>query len=70
MAEKLVIRPERCKSCGLCIAACPRKALYFGNDSNRAGYKYIMVDEEKCSKCGSCYTACPDYVFTIEEVSC
>jgi len=69
MTEELVIYPERCKSCGLCIVACPRKALSIGTNSNRAGYKYVAVDLEKCAKCGICYTACPDYVFAIKEVN-
>ncbi len=68
MKEKLIISPDRCKACGLCVAACPRQALALGQMSNAAGYKYVTVDHEKCVRCGICYTACPDYVLTIQEV--
>ena len=58
---------ERCKSCGLCIAGCPKKAIEMTNELNPAGYKHIRVDREKCVGCGACYTVCPDGVFTITE---
>ena len=65
---ELKIQTERCKSCGLCVIACPRKALTIGDISNSAGYKCVTVDRGKCVICGICYTACPDYVFTIDEI--
>ncbi len=68
MKEKLIIHPQRCKGCQLCVVACAKGALKIGDDSNDAGYKYVTVDEEKCVKCAMCTSACPDYVFTIEEV--
>lgn len=69
MKEFLSIRSDRCKSCGLCIAACPREALSVGGEFNAGGYRYVTVDTEKCVLCSTCYIACPDYVFEIKEVS-
>ncbi|MCI8474026.1 MAG: 4Fe-4S binding protein [Oscillospiraceae bacterium] len=65
---ELKLQTERCKSCGLCVTACPQGALSIGSSSNSAGYKCVALDKKKCITCGICYTACPDYVFTIEEV--
>ena len=58
---------ERCKSCGLCIADCPKEAIEMTSELNAAGYKHIRVDREKCVGCGACYTVCPDGVFTVTE---
>ena len=69
MSEKLFIASDRCKSCGLCVVACPKDALSIRSESNSSGYKYIQVDEEKCVACAICAIACPDYVFTVKEVS-
>ena len=67
MSEKLFIRPERCKACGLCIKACPKGALALGKEANNAGYKYVAVDAEKCVACAICTIACPDYVLEVKE---
>ena len=58
---------ERCKSCALCIAYCPKQALEMTEEINSRGYKHIRVLEERCVGCGTCYTVCPDGVFNITE---
>lgn len=67
-ALELKIQEDRCKSCRLCVTACPQGALFIGDTSNCGGYKSVAVEKDKCIACGICYTVCPDYVFTIEEV--
>ena len=69
MRESLIVNKARCKSCGLCVKACPRGALAIGDELNKAGYRCVTADMDKCIRCGVCYTVCPDYVFTIEEVT-
>ncbi|MFQ9717658.1 MAG: 4Fe-4S binding protein [Blautia sp.] len=64
--SRLIIDGNRCKSCGYCIAACPREALSFCRQEGRL-YDTVSVDEERCIGCGSCYRVCPDYVFEIVE---
>lgn len=64
---KLHIDRERCKGCGGCILQCPKGALSFSGQLNKAGYDTIQSDEAKCIQCGICYTVCPDIVFTITE---
>lgn len=64
--SKLKIDEERCKSCGYCVASCPRKALSFKRNEGKL-YDTVAVDEGKCIQCGVCYRVCPDYVFEIVE---
>ena len=63
----LFIVNTKCKACGYCVDACPKEALFWGDEVNEKGYKAVAVDLEKCVECGTCYTVCPDTVFTIKE---
>lgn len=67
---KVKIRPERCKSCGLCAVNCPKKAISFSHKANAAGHYPTVIDDTACIACGICYTVCPDGVYHIlgEEV--
>ncbi|MDR1272193.1 MAG: 4Fe-4S binding protein [Clostridiales Family XIII bacterium] len=57
---------ERCKSCGLCIAHCPKGALSLSKMAGKTGYRAVELDAEKCIGCTICYTMCPDVVFEFE----
>lgn len=63
--EKVLTTPERCKQCGLCVAACPKGAISFADEMNSAGYRYTVIDHDKCIACGMCYITCPDFVYEI-----
>ncbi|NPV47945.1 MAG: 4Fe-4S binding protein [Armatimonadetes bacterium] len=66
---KLVIDRDRCKSCGLCVAVCPRRNLRLSESINEAGYHPTeQCEEGKCSGCGLCALMCPDIVFSIYRV--
>lgn len=65
MPKKVEIKRERCKQCKLCWANCPKKAIYYGEDFNGAGYNPAKIDDEKCIGCGICYTMCPDGVYEV-----
>ena len=41
-----------CKSCGLCVAACPVAALSMGEDR-------VEADASRCIGCQTCVLACP-----------
>ena len=64
---KVQFNEERCKSCGLCVEACPRKILAIdGVRLNRKGYSPAhCTDEEKCIGCAMCATMCPDCVIEV-----
>ena len=67
--QRSVIDNEKCKKCGLCMAACPYKAIVKtivpceevcpvgaiakGEDG------LAHIDSEKCISCGKCVSACP-----------
>lgn len=67
--KKVIFDEERCKSCELCIAVCPKKILRISADKmNGKGYRPAEItDNEKCIGCAFCATMCPDAVITIEE---
>jgi len=66
---KLTIRTERCKGCGLCVNACPKKLLTLAQDKiNAKGHHPAEItDQEKCIACAFCATMCPDCVITVER---
>ena len=66
---KVTFDVERCKSCGLCVEACPKGILAIDTDYiNQKGYNPAkVVDEEKCVGCASCALMCPDVVITVER---
>lgn len=56
---KIVIKPEWCKGCGICVAFCPTKALAIDNN------KVTMNEVDKCIQCGVCELRCPDYAIYL-----
>lgn len=60
------IREERCKGCGLCVNACPKKIIAFASYTNSKGYNpATLTDEQACTGCGSCYAFCPDICIEV-----
>jgi Ferredoxin len=65
---KVVIIGERCKSCGFCIAYCPRQVLQLSADINKKGYHPPeVVDASKCVNCHFCEVLCPDFAIYSEQ---
>ena len=63
-----LIETVRCKSCGLCVSACPKKTLCIGSALNSQGYAYVtQVAPEKCVKCNMCRVVCPDVAIGVIE---
>ena len=61
-APQIVLLPERCKECGICIEFCPKKVLQAGEDE-----KPVVADRELCSGCRMCEYRCPDFAIRIEN---
>ena len=51
---------ERCKGCGFCIEACPKKIIKLSGKINEKGYKYPEMTSDECIGCAMCYNVCPD----------
>ena len=65
---KMTVNPNRCKGCGLCINACPKKIIHFSKEINEKGYHFAEVkDQEGCIACKMCYQTCPDVAITVEK---
>ena len=64
---RIVIDAERCKSCELCMSACPQKVIKLADNLNSRGYRpAVLFDpEHKCTGCGLCAVVCPDVCITV-----
>ncbi len=59
-SANVIIHPEQCKGCYLCIEACPRDSLLRCNVLNSRGYYYAKYSGEGCTGCGLCFYSCPE----------
>lgn len=63
---RTLFHEERCKGCGLCIEACPKKILAFASYFNQKGYAPAMcTDQAACIGCAMCALTCPDVVIEV-----
>ena len=56
----VIVKPELCKACGLCIEFCPRKVLHKGKSISGMGYEFTVYCGKGCSGCGTCFYVCPE----------
>ena len=57
---KVIFNEEHCKSCGLCIEACP-KGIIVKSEEKPA--------PSKCMACGICVKVCPQEILEVVEVA-
>lgn len=66
---KITVDFERCKGCGLCATACPKKIVAMQQEKrNRKGFfTAACIDDNSCIGCAMCATMCPDCAITVEK---
>jgi 2-oxoglutarate ferredoxin oxidoreductase subunit delta len=56
----LRVDTDECKGCGLCVEACPPKAIRLSDRLNHSGYRTAIYTGKGCTGCGICFMACPE----------
>jgi formate dehydrogenase (NADP+) beta subunit len=61
--ENIMLRPELCILCGLCVDVCPTDCISIVR-ADHAGHgtaaqSALLLDEELCIRCGLCVNRCP-----------
>ncbi len=66
---KVTIKTTHCKSCSLCVQACPKKIMQISKDKiNEKGYHPVeIIDQSACIGCAFCAVNCPDCVIMVEK---
>ena len=59
--KKVKVNKEWCKSCGICVAFCPKKVLEMGEDD-----KALWAHPKNCINCGLCELRCPDIAIELK----
>ena len=60
------IDEARCKGCGLCTTACPKKLVVLSDTPNSLGLNMaVFSDPEKCTGCSLCAEMCPDVAICV-----
>ena len=62
----IVLDPERCKGCELCIPAGPPGVRRMSPQRNSSGY-LLPALLEGCTGCNGCLMVCPDYCFDVYQ---
>lgn len=66
---KVTFNEDRCKGCGLCVDACPKKIVTMAADriNSKGFHPATVVEMDKCIGCAFCATMCPDVVIEVER---
>jgi 2-oxoglutarate ferredoxin oxidoreductase subunit delta len=60
------IDEARCKGCGLCTIACPKKLVTMSDVPTSQGFTVaVFSDPEKCTGCALCAEMCPDVAICV-----
>ena len=64
----ILLDPEKCRGCGLCMEICKRGVMEFREEANACGCRpVIVVHPEKCVLCGLCVAVCPLHVILLKK---
>ncbi|MCG8453288.1 MAG: 4Fe-4S binding protein [Spirochaetales bacterium] len=60
---QILIESGWCKSCGICVAFCPVKAIVLNVEG-----KAMAAKEGRCTGCTLCERLCPDLAIQIQSL--
>ena len=66
---RIEIAEEYCKSCGVCVVACPVKVLRISDHLNPKGHRPVEQYKDGCIGCGMCAISCPDAVIEVYKTT-
>lgn len=62
----IIIDETRCKGCGLCTIACPKKLVSMSETPNSLGYTVATFRRaDNCTGCALCAEMCPDVAISV-----
>jgi indolepyruvate ferredoxin oxidoreductase beta subunit len=62
--SELVLTPEWCKGCDICVKVCPERCLILN-----AEHKVELVSQDACTGCRICEWLCPDFAIDVKKVA-
>lgn len=62
----VLIDKNKCKSCYLCVEACPNKLIRISSEAGKTGNNTVefVNEDNKCTGCAMCAISCPDLAIT------
>ena len=61
---ELVLTPEWCKGCDICVKVCPERCLILNAD-----HKVELTDPDACTGCRICEWLCPDFAIDVKKIN-
>jgi 2-oxoglutarate ferredoxin oxidoreductase subunit delta len=62
----IIIDAERCKGCGLCVTACPKKCIRLSAQTDLRGIRLaVLPKKQDCTGCALCAIICPDAAIEV-----
>lgn len=60
---RIIVFPNWCKGCDLCIEFCPQGVL-----EHQPGINVAVAHPEKCTACRWCELHCPDFAIFVQDI--
>lgn len=68
--SSIVLEPEKCISCGLCVNVCPNQVINLTSEkdeNNKKVLKSYYMNIGRCLLCGLCTEACPTGALKLSQ---
>ena len=63
---RIVISPDWCKGCYICVSVCPRDVLAIDQSEWTGSFHPVVVAQpERCTVCRNCELLCPDLAIEV-----